>query len=311
MRSAENDGGGPPAGVLPGGILYVVATPIGNLEDITYRAVRILGEVDVVAAEDTRRSGQLLRHLGIEPRRMVSFFEGNEAARSEELAGELAGGARVALITDAGTPAISDPGQRLVARARELGVRVEVVPGPAAAIAALVASGLPSDRFLFVGFPPRKAGARREMFARLRREPATLILYEAPDRVAETLADLGAALGADRPAAVARELTKLHEEVVRASLGELAAEFAAAPRRGEHTLVVAGLDEASVGQTPDIDLEAAVRELLAEGLGPRDVAARLAAQTGVARRRIYQLALSLARPGRPRGPGGTDAGDAE
>jgi len=293
MRSAASDppgagGGGP-------GVLYVVATPIGNLEDITYRAVRVLREADLIAAEDTRRSGQLLRHFGIEPRRMVSFFEGNEAARSEELAAELAGGARVALVTDAGTPGISDPGQRLVAAALALGARVEVVPGPAAAVAALVASGLPAERFLFLGFPPRKQGARRELFGRLRREPAALILYEAPDRVAETLADLAAALGADRPAAVARELTKVHEEVVRATLGELVAAFAAGPRRGEHTLVVAGA--AGSSEAEEMDLEPAVRELLAQGLGPRDVAARLVAQTGVARRRIYQLALSLARTG--------------
>jgi 16S rRNA (cytidine1402-2'-O)-methyltransferase len=298
MRSAASDGAGGAEGAA--GILYVVATPIGNLEDITHRAARILGEVDLVAAEDTRRSGQLLRHLGIEPRRMVSFFEGNEAARSEELIGELRAGARVALVSDAGTPGISDPGQRLVARARELGARVEVVPGPSAAVTALVASGLPSDRFLFVGFPPRKAGARRELFARLRSEPATLIFYEAPDRVGETLADLAAALGDERLVAVARELTKLHEEVVRGPLGALAADFSASPRRGEHTLVVAGFDEASA-PPPEVDLESAVRALLAQGLGPKDVAARVAAQTGLARRRIYQLALSVARTDRPRG----------
>jgi 16S rRNA (cytidine1402-2'-O)-methyltransferase len=298
MRSAASDGAGGAEGAA--GILYVVATPIGNLEDITHRAARILGEVDLVAAEDTRRSGQLLRHLGIEPRRMVSFFEGNEAARSEELIGELRAGARVALVSDAGTPGISDPGQRLVARARELGARVEVVPGPSAAVTALVASGLPSDRFLFVGFPPRKAGERRELFARLRSEPATLIFYEAPDRVGETLADLAAALGDERLVAVARELTKLHEEVVRGPLGALAADFSASPRRGEHTLVVAGFDEASA-PPPEVDLESAVRALLAQGLGPKDVAARVAAQTGLARRRIYQLALSVARTDRPRG----------
>lgn len=291
MRSAASDGSG--AGQGGGaGVLYVVATPIGNLEDITYRAARVLAEVDVIAAEDTRRTGQLLRHLGVEPRRVVSFFEGNEAARSEELAGELAGGASVALVSDAGTPAISDPGQRLVARALAGGARVEVVPGPSAAVTALVASGLPSDRFLFVGFPPRKPGARRELFAGLRREPATLILYEAPDRVADTLADLAASLGGERRAAVARELTKLHEEVVRGPLAELAAEFAASPRRGEHTLVVAGAGEV---EEAEIDLEGAVRQLLAEGLGPKDVAARLVARTGVPRRRLYQLALSLAR----------------
>jgi 16S rRNA (cytidine1402-2'-O)-methyltransferase len=276
------------------GVLYVVATPIGHLEDITYRAVRVLGEVDLIAAEDTRRSGQLLRHLGIEPRRIVSFFEGNEAERTDELAGELAGGAKVALVTDAGTPGISDPGHRLVARALEIGARVEVVPGPAAAIAGLVASGLPSAQFLFLGFPPRKPGPRRELFARRRREPATMIFYEAPDRVGETLSDLAAAFGGDRPAVVARELTKIHEEVVRGSLAELAADFAA-PRRGEHTIVVAGADEAAERE-PEIDLEAAVQELLGQGLGPKDIAARLVARTGVPRRRLYQLALALARP---------------
>lgn len=279
------------------GVLYVVATPIGHLEDITYRAVRILGEADLIAAEDTRRSGQLLRHLGIEPRRIISFFEGNEAERTAELADELAKGTTIALITDAGTPAISDPGHRLVARALDIGARVEVVPGPAAAIAGLVASGLPSDQFLFLGFPPRKPGPRRELFARRRREPATMIFYEAPDRVGETLADLAAAFGPDRPAVVARELTKIHEEVLRGSLQELATELKTTPRRGEHTLIIAGADEATESE-PEIDLEQAVRSLLAQGHGPKDIAARLVAQTGVPRRRLYQLALALARPGR-------------
>src|SRR5690606_35966300 len=166
-----------------GGVLYLVATPIGNLEDITFRAVRVLGEVDVIAAEDTRRTRQLLRHHGVEPRRLVSFFEGNEAQRTDELCRELAAGAAVALVSDAGTPGISDPGERLVARALAAGARVEVVPGPVAAITALVGSGLSTDRFLFLGFPPRKEGARRELLASLRREPATLIFYAAPDRV--------------------------------------------------------------------------------------------------------------------------------
>ena len=277
------------------GVLHVVATPIGNLEDITYRAVRVLREADLIAAEDTRRSGALLRHLEIEAPRMVSFFEGNEAERTEELVAELAGGAKVALVTDAGMPGISDPGQRLVARALELGARVEVVPGPSAAVTALVASGLPADRFLFAGFPPRKPGARRELFGSLRRETAALVFYEAPDRVAETLADLAAAFGPERRAAVARELTKLHEEVLRGPLGELAEELARSPRRGEHTLVVAGAEETAAVEEPD--LEAEVRALLAQGLGPRDVAARLVARTGLPRRRLYQLALSLARTG--------------
>lgn len=277
------------------GILHLVATPIGNLEDMTYRAVRVLREADIVAAEDTRRTSQLLRHFEIEAKRLVSYFEGNEAARTEELLAELEGGARVALCSDAGTPGISDPGERLVARAVAAGVRVEVVPGAVAAVVALVASGLSTERFLFLGFPPRKEGARRELFGTLRREAATMIFYEAPDRMAATLGDLAAALGGARRAAVARELTKLHEEIARGTLDELAARYAEAGGRGEHTLVVAGASETEREAAP-IDLEAAVRELLASGLGPRDVAARLVPVTGLPRRTIYQLALSLAQP---------------
>lgn len=290
MHSAETDPPGPPAGA---GILYLVATPIGNLEDITYRAVRILGEVDVIAAEDTRRTGQLLRHFGIDAPRLVSFFEGNEAARADQLTGELARGARIALVSDAGTPGISDPGERLVRRALAAGARVEAIPGPVAAVTALVASGLPAERFLFLGFPPRKQGARRELFGGLRSEVATLLFYEAPDRVAATLADLADALGPERRAAVARELTKVHEDIARGTLAELAARWAEAPARGEHTLVVAGADAAAPPAA--VDVEAAVRALLAEGLGPRDVAARLVVTTGLSRRHLYQLALALAR----------------
>ena len=278
------------------GILYLVATPIGNLEDMTFRAVRVLREADVVAAEDTRRTSQLLRHFEVDAKRLVSYFEGNEAARTEELLAELEAGAAVALCTDAGTPGISDPGERLVARAVAAGVRVEVVPGAVAAVVALVASGLPTERFLFLGFPPRKEGARRELFGTLRHEAATMIFYEAPDRMAGTLGDLAAAMGGARRAAVARELTKLHEEIARGTLDELHARYAAEGGRGEHTLVVAGASEAEreAAREP-FDLEAAVRELLATGLGPRDVAARLVAQTGLPRRTIYQLALSVAR----------------
>jgi 16S rRNA (cytidine1402-2'-O)-methyltransferase len=280
-----------PSAESESGLLYLVATPIGNLEDMTFRAVRVLGEVDVIAAEDTRRSGQLLRHFKIEAKRMVSFFEGNEAARTDELVRELVAGARVALVTDAGLPGISDPGQRLVARAIAAGVVVEVVPGAVAALTALVGSGLPTERFLFVGFPPRAEGERRALFASLRRELATLLFYEAPDRVKDTLADLAAALGGERRAVVARELTKLHEEYARGTLAELMARELAA--RGEHTLVVEGASAAAAAEEP-IDVEAAVRALLAEGLGPKDIAARLTITTGLPRRKLYQLALSLA-----------------
>ena len=286
MPSAESE-----TPVAGGGVLYLVATPIGNLEDMTYRAVRVLGDVDVIAAEDTRRSGQLLRHFEIEAKRLVSFFEGNEAERTEELVRQLAGGARVALVTDAGMPGISDPGQRLVARAIDAGVRVEVVPGPVAAMTALVGSGLATERFLFAGFPPRAEGERQALFASLRREVATLIFYEAPDRVKTTLADLAAALGGERRAVVARELTKLHEEYARGTLAGLSARDLTI--RGEHTLVVEGASSSEAAEQP-VDVEAAVRALLAEGLGPKDIASRLTITTGLPRRKLYQLALSLA-----------------
>jgi 16S rRNA (cytidine1402-2'-O)-methyltransferase len=221
---------------------------------------------------------------------VVSLFEGNEAMRAEELAGELSEGRTVALVSDAGTPGISDPGERAVRAAVAAGARVEVVPGPVAAIAALVASGLPSARFLFLGFPPREDGARRELAGNLRGEPATMLFYEAPDRVGDTLAALRDALGEARPACVSREITKLHEEHARGTLGELALRYAIDAPRGECVIVVeGGVEEAAV------DVEAEVRRLLAEGLGAKDVAARLVVKTGKPRRVLYQLALALAR----------------
>lgn len=276
------------------GVLYLVATPIGNLEDITYRAVRILGEVDVIAAEDTRSARRLLDHHGVRAPRLVSYFEGNEEARAPELLAELERGHDVALISEAGTPGVSDPGYRVVCAAAAAGVRVEPVPGPSAAIAALTASALPTDRFEFIGFPPREPGRRRQLFGELRASPATLVAYEAPDRVGATLADLRDAFGAERPAALARELTKLYEEVVREPLGELAARYADTPPRGECVIVVAGAP-AGAGAPSEADIEAAVRELLARGLGPKDVAARLVVTTGKPRRQLYQLALALGR----------------
>ncbi|RMH44524.1 MAG: 16S rRNA (cytidine(1402)-2'-O)-methyltransferase [Deltaproteobacteria bacterium] len=273
--------------------MYVVATPIGNLEDMSYRAVRVLGEVDVVAAEDTRSARTLFDRFDIRPKEVVSYFDANEAERASELVARLRAGASVAVISEAGTPGVSDPGWRLVAAAREAGVRVEVVPGPVAAIAALVGSGLPTDRFMVVGFPPREPGPRRMLFGQLRSQRATLVLYEAPGRVAQTLADLADALGGARRAAVCRELTKLHEETVRGTLAELHDRYAAAPPRGECTLVVAGArdDEAA----DQVDIAAELRALLDAGLGPKDAAARLVVATGKPRRALYQLALSLQR----------------
>lgn len=271
--------------------LFIVGTPIGNLEDLSMRAARILREADIIAAEDTRSAQTLLRHVGGSNARVVSFYKDNEADREDELLAALADGKQVAVISEAGMPGISDPGSRLVAAAADANVRVEVIPGPNAALAALIASGLPTDRFMFLGFPPRETGARQELFGSLRNEAATLIFYEAPDRVGATCADLAAALGAERRASLGRELTKLHEEHVRGTLADLAARYADASPRGECTLVVAG----GAAAVADIDIEAELRKLLASGLGPKDAAARLVVVTGKPRRQLYQLALSLQR----------------
>jgi 16S rRNA (cytidine1402-2'-O)-methyltransferase len=275
------------------GTLYVVATPIGNLEDITLRAIRVLQEVPVIAAEDTRAAQNLLRHFKIARPTVVSFFEGNEAARTEHLMARLAGGEDVALISEAGTPGVSDPGARLVVAAVAAGVRVVPVPGASAALAALVASGLPTDEFYFVGFAPRDNGPRLESFARLRPVEGSLVFYEAPTRTAATLHDLAAVLG-DRRGCVARELTKVHEELVRGTLRELTARFNETPPRGEVTIVVEGAP-ATASEAPAIDVEAEVKRRLAGGESPKEIAAALSLATGKPRRQIYQLAVALKR----------------
>lgn len=279
------------------GTLFIVGTPIGNLEDLSLRAARILREADLIAAEDTRAARTLLAQVDAlgpsnRDRKVVSYFEGNEAERTEELVRALRTGLRVAVISEAGMPGVSDPGAHAIAAAITAGARVEVVPGPSAALAALLGSGLPTRRFLFLGFAPREPGARRALFGTLRAEPATMIFYEAPDRVGATLADASDAFGAERRASLGRELTKLHEEHVRGTVGELAARYAGAPPRGECTLVIAG---SRAAPAVAIDVEAELRALLASGLGPRDAAARLVIKTGKPRRVLYQLALSLQR----------------
>ena len=218
------------------GILYLVATPIGNLDDITYRAIKVLGEVNLIACEDTRHTRKLLTHYGISTR-TISYHEHNERERAAELVKRLNAGESVAVVSDAGTPGISDPGFRLVQLAIENQVRIVPVPGPSAMVNAIIASGLPTDEFLFGGFLPARSGARRTRLESLATIPATLIFYEAPHRLASALADAAEVLG-NRQAVVARELTKLHEEIVRGSLDELAQRYASENVRGEIVLVI-------------------------------------------------------------------------
>ena len=269
------------------GTLYVVATPIGNLEDVTQRALAVLREAGLVLAEDTRRTRVLLDRYGV-PARPVSLHAHNETARTQQVLAALGEGRSVALVSDAGTPLVSDPGERLVARAIADGHSVVPIPGPSALLAALVASGLPAGAFTFVGFLPRKAGERARRLAELASRPETLVLYESPRRVGALLAELAAAFGARR-ACVARELTKLHEELARGTLAELAARYADGAR-GEVTLVVEGAALAAEPAGEDA-LRERVREGLAAGLSARDLATKLARETGAPRRTLYALAL--------------------
>jgi 16S rRNA (cytidine1402-2'-O)-methyltransferase len=272
------------------GKLSLVATPIGNLEDVTLRALRVLREADLLLAEDTRHVRRLLDRHGI-PARAVSLHAHNEARRLADALAALAAGAHVALVSDAGTPLVSDPGERLVQAAIAAGHAVEAVPGPSAVLAALVVSGLPTRGFTFLGFLPRRAGERSRALARVRAAPETLVIFESPRRLAGTLRELGAALG-PRRACVARELTKLHEEVARGTLGELAARFAEGAR-GEVVVVIEGAREAPAARIEDIEGE--IRTRLARGERPREIAAALAPAAGRSRRELYGLALAIER----------------
>jgi 16S rRNA (cytidine1402-2'-O)-methyltransferase len=269
------------------GTLYVVATPIGNLGDLSPRAAEVLRTVKLVAAEDTRRTQKLYAHLGVPAPRLASLPAFDERARLAPIVARLAAGDDVALCTDAGTPGVSDPGQQLVAAAWEAGARVVPIPGPCAAVAALAASGLATDRFLVLGFLPRKGARRAEAMALLARLPATAVLYEAGNRTEETLRDLGEALG-ERPAAVARELTKVHEEIARGTLRELAARFAGGAR-GEVTIVVAGADAAAAArdEAPAEPLEDELRRRIAAGEAPTAIAREVAKARGLKRADVY------------------------
>jgi 16S rRNA (cytidine1402-2'-O)-methyltransferase len=277
------------------GAILLVGTPIGNLGDLSARAVDALRTADVIAAEDTRRTRALLTHAGIPAAgRLRALHAHNERTDAVELVEAAAGGARVAVVSDAGMPSVSDPGAAVVAAAVEAGVAVEVVPGPSAVLTALVLSGLPADRFVFEGFLPRKGRERTARIAAVVGEPRTVVLFEAPHRVRATLAELVAAAGPDRPVVVTRELTKLHEEVWRGPLGGAVAHVEASAPRGEYTIVLAGREGAGEAAS-DADLEAALRAELAAGASARDAAANVAAGFSVPRRRAYELATRLNR----------------
>jgi len=269
------------------GTLFVVGTPIGNLADLSERARETLAHADVIAAEDTRRTGRLIASLGLPKRPIVSNFEGNERERVGELLARMRDGASVALVTDGGMPSVSDPGYRLVAAALDAGMDVRVVPGPSAAIAALVASGLPTDRFVFEGFWPRTRSARVARMRALASEPRTIVAFESPKRVRATLADVVDTLG-DREVALARELTKLHEEVLRGRASAVLALLAGADPKGELVLVLAGAPAgaASAGATADDLAEA--RRLIGLGLRPRDAAREVARRSGASANDLYE-----------------------
>lgn len=286
MATRDSGEGGPAAGGR--GKLLVVATPIGNLGDLSPRAAEALLQADAVAAEDTRRTLKLFAHLGRKPPPLLSLPAFDERGRLGGILDRLAAGQVVALCTDAGTPGISDPGAILVAAAWEVGAEVVPIPGPSAAASALAASGFPADRFFFAGFLPRKGGARRDALALLAKVPATLVLYEAGNRTAETLRDLAGALG-DRPALVARELTKLHEQLERAPLSVLAERFSGEVL-GEITLVVSPPGEGAAPPAPEEEaepLEAELRRRLEAGEPPSGLARDVAKARGLKRSDVY------------------------
>ncbi len=285
---------GPPADTAgePGGVLVLVGTPIGNLGDLSPRAVEALRTADLIACEDTRRTRQLLTAAGVPAGgRLLAVHDHNEAARAAGLLERLAAGQRVAVVTDAGMPGISDPGERLVAAAVGAGHRVEVVPGPSAAVAALVVSGLPTGRWCFEGFLPRKGRDRARRLAELAPERRSTVLFESPHRVRATVADLAEALGGERRVAVARELTKRFEEVWRGTLVEAVDHLAGKEPLGEYVLVVGGAPDREPATGSDV--EEALRARLAAGVPKRDAVAEVAAELDVPKRQVYDAALRI------------------
>jgi 16S rRNA (cytidine1402-2'-O)-methyltransferase len=280
--------------VVKRGTLYVLSTPIGHLGDFSFRGLEVLRQVAVVAAEDTRHTRRLLGHYDVS-RELVSVHAHSAPERVEWLLDRVEGGEDAAYVTDAGTPGISDPGAFLAARAHARGIAVVPVPGPSAVLAALAAAGFPADRFLFLGFLPRKGASRTELLARIAAEPWTSVCFEAPGRTAALLRDLAARCGPERPAAVARELTKLHEEVRRGTVGELLQYYQAHPPRGEVTVVVSGLPSgvprasAVSASGPEPLARDLIEAMRSSGAAPGVIAKELSRRLGIARREAYRL----------------------
>ncbi len=268
------------------GTLWLVATPIGNLGDLPPRAVEVLAACSLVCCEDTRHTGKLLAHAGIRVERLAVANDHTEMSRVDDMLGELGDGHDVAVVTDAGTPGISDPGERLVRAALDAGYNVSAVPGPAAVIMALTISGLPTTRYVYEGFIPRSGRGRTARLAVIAAETRTVVLYEAPHRMERTMADLFAVCGADRPVAVCRELTKLYEEVVRGTLGSIDI----GEPRGEYVIVLGGAVPAAVDLSDD-DVRAALRAAVATGATTRDAVAMVAEQLSLPKKQVYALAV--------------------
>ncbi len=281
------------------GELVLVATPIGNVADLSPRAIETLSSADVICCEDTRHSGLLFARMGIERHRLISVHGHNEAERAREVVSLLSEGKRVALVTDAGMPAISDPGARIVAAAHEAGARVSVVPGASAAVSAVAVAGFSEPRWRFEGFVPRRPAERRARLAEIASSPVASVVYEAPKRVQQLISDLAELCGPDRQVVVCRELTKLHEEVWRGTLGEARDHWPASEARGEFAVVLDGLPTVAAQEPPaDEALSELVEELVASGVTRRDAISQVAARLGVARRVVYAAGV------RPPGGGG-------
>jgi 16S rRNA (cytidine1402-2'-O)-methyltransferase len=273
------------------GTLYIVGTPIGNLEDITFRAVRILQSVDIIAAEDTRHTGKLLQHFQITAPQ-ISYHEHNQKERIPQIIEKLQQGKAIAIVTDAGMPGISDPGYELIKACIAAQICVVPIPGASAAITALSAAGLPTDRFTFEGFLPPKGQERQQRLEALQTEARTIILYEAPHRLRQTLPDLAAILGEERSIVLARELTKLHEEFWRGTIKDAIAHYAEQSPQGEFTLVLAGV-ELQQPQLSEAAIKAELQNLISQGISRSQASRQLAQQTSLPRRHIYQLALEI------------------